>query len=338
MLEGVRGMSRTLSRLQCVGARCSLALLLSALSTSSALASPTPDMSVTDLQRHGREAVQARRFDAALEYYKAAFFRERTTPLLWDLALAQLGAHEAVSGLLSLRQYFDADDAEPQRKALAAQLIADTYGETGHLTFSGERTVLLDGHQQMVSREVEVDVTVGDHTVSSNQSSTPIHINAPAGQVVLVELNQLPTASITAAVSPPPVLLAAPTHSAKWPVTITFGASALAVAGGAVALNVLALHNVNEAVSNRVAMGLPDWWCTVNGGTSICQTLRHDVNLSRAEYTASLVVYGTAGALAVTSTLLGILWRPSDKESSANAWVLPTLGPGMIGAAGGARF
>ena len=67
MLEGVRGMSRTLSRLQCVGARCSLALLLSALSTSSALASPTPDMSVTDLQRHGREAVQAQRFGATFE-------------------------------------------------------------------------------------------------------------------------------------------------------------------------------------------------------------------------------------------------------------------------------
>lgn len=338
MLEGVRWMS--VCRARVVRGRGVLALVALGLTASPASAAPpaSSDMSVADLDRNGREAVREQRFEAARDYYRDAYLRERSTARLWNLALAQLAAHDSVFALLSLRQYESAPDAEPRRKALVEQLIADAYGETGHLAFSGEATVILDGETRAVGRDIEVDVPVGDHTVAWSPASAPIHVHAPAGTVVSVDLSQIPRIANNLTPSATPVAPAPTKRAAKWPVTIGFGAAALAAAGGGVAFTLLSQQRFNQSVAQRESLGLPDWYCTVNGWTSVCQTLAHNKRVYDGELTASRVVYGTAGAFAVTATLVGALWRHSDKDPSASAWVLPMAGPGTIGAAAGANF
>ncbi|MGO8999206.1 MAG: tetratricopeptide repeat protein [Polyangiaceae bacterium] len=112
-------------------------------------------------------------FDAARKLYAKAFDVAPSASILFNLALSELNAGDALDALRHFREYVQAADAEPKKVARTqSEFLPRAYAATGHLevhfdNVSAEAKLYLDSERIVYVPAGILDVAPGEHFVGA---------------------------------------------------------------------------------------------------------------------------------------------------------------------------
>jgi hypothetical protein len=335
-----------------------LAFALALAGVSSARAARGQDLAAEARQRYadGVAAFERHDYPRAVEDFATVYRATGQTKHLWNLALAEYEAKRPIEALAHLREYVTRRDVNARNEARAHALIAELSSQVAHVSIvapdGGE--VTMDGRPLGVAplrSPVDVDPTQ-EHVIVVRRGGDEARrsVRAAGPQDVSIEVT-FPVSPPSSPAAPPAKSSASPvvtttasfarkdpsprpsvpssssSSSARTWVTVGLGVGALALAGGAVYFGAQSSSDSDDAA--RIRAGLPANACPRAAG---CADLDSALSSQDAHHTASLVLFGGAGVLAVAAAASFFFWPRGGEPTSRAGALVPVLGPDVAGA------
>jgi tetratricopeptide (TPR) repeat protein len=136
-------------------------------------------------------------FDDARKLYAKAFDIAPSSSILFNLALAELNAGDALDALRHFRQYVQAVDTDPSKvERVQAEQLPKAFAATGHLQIlkiPDTATLYLDGKPIAYAPAGLLDVTPGEHFIGARIADMAwhAHVQAAAGATTRATLELL---------------------------------------------------------------------------------------------------------------------------------------------------
>jgi hypothetical protein len=340
------------------------ALLVLAAVAQSPLAAAADDLVTAEAKQRmaeGKKLYGEGKYDAAWLKYVEACVVLKTDGCTRGLAFTAYKSGRYLAAYGYAKQLLEPKPSASLTPAVADELgrmKKDAYAKTGHIAIEAPAGAIVLVDEEMIGRAplaTAVDVDAAEHTVAANIGGRAAarRVVVSAGNVTRVQLEAPPAdpapppstivasaPQTTSAVAPVETLDAPPPEARANPlrtwIPVGLGVGALALAGGGVYFTARASHDSDDA--SRLRSGLPSDACA--GATSTasapCAAIADAVHGSNNARTASVVMFGGAGVLAVGAALSFVL-IPARTEGVRSA-VIPMVGPGALGASWVATF
>jgi hypothetical protein len=313
------------------------AVLLSSLPAGAQPRAPVDEMAA--LSKEALEHAKKGEFEAARDLYAKAWEKLPNTPLLFNLALAELKSEHYIDALHHFDLYLTQPDAEPGKADLIKNRFRpQAYAATAHITIDdpslAEARIALDGVEK---DSHTLDMTPGEYEVSARMKDGSIwraNVTAVAGQTVTARLELVPRVDPTFKIEETKPLLAPPRASptpessrkTRNVVTVTVLGAAVLTAGGAVAF--LLKSNSDDSHASDLRNQMPGRSsCAPPVPTerqAPCADLHDTVDEQVRFYNISRGMFIAGGALAVGGVLAYVLWPSRPKNVSVVPVVDPT--------------
>ncbi len=331
--------------------RTGIAWLLSTALAGSAFGTATPARAqsageetgarVHALTRDGLKKLAAGDYENARQAFQEAYNLSQETPVLLNLALAELNAGRPLDALLHFRQYMQRPDANPDKVAkVREQLIPQVSKQTAHINVKtlASASVELDG-APVASWNDGIDVIPGAHTlkIAVGHFTKTFNVAPAAGEQVSVtfeprpateappsiETQRQPTSMSQDTVAP---TSEADTGASQWRNSIITGGAVLTLvgAGAATYFALRAKANDDEASETRASIIEP--CATSVDYRDRCRSLQSSENRSDTFRTLENTMWIETAVVGV-GTLAAFLFWPRRTAARGSTWyVAPHVG------------